>query len=405
MMLKHEDFSRKNQLLISHLAGLILFFLPLSKAIPNILLLPFSIIVVYSIMQQKKIKCFIEPQIIFIGFAVLILFVLAIVKGSLISDLTIFIRYFTLITLFFLFSFVKKIRLVENYYLIGIIIAMFLSGYNIINYLNQNPYFLFTTGETINEILWEDRPYASFSIVIAVFICLRRLSLNPKKNWSFIILFLLLFGFCSYISARLSIFLSIVTFYYFLFWRTNISKYIKFVIILFSIIILSTSFIINKALIARTPLDSETKIEKIISKAKDREPRYVIWSCSKKILQNELIFWYGFTSYTEYRSNLVECYGNFIVNREEKKEYYIKSRYNSHNQFFDFWLNGGIFPFLFLFASFMHVFFSNKINSNVKFIYFLFFCFFLIENVIYRQMGYYLFGIFAVLYNNIQTQK
>ena len=392
-------YTKENRdFLINITAGLLVFFIPISSALTNIMLIPLTVLVAYDRYKQKSIPFFSTLPTIFFSLSIFSLFIIAIFKGSFILDAGIYIRYFTVLLLFILYDRVSKIETVEKFYLLGLSIVTVIAIVKIINFKTANPDLLFNTGDSIDEILWGSRPYASFMLVLGIFISLRRFSLNSKKSWFFLIpsvIFLLL---CNYISARLSLALGVATAVYFLFFRFKMSNKVKVLSMLVFVVLVMVMVIFNKSLILRTPLDNLSKLDKIVAIAKDREPRYVIWSCSSILLKTNSNALFGISSYERYRQDLVNCYAEIIINREEKQKYYMDSRFGSHNQFLDFWLNGGILPFLLLLASFASAFFSKKINSNAKWIYFLFFSFFLVENVLYRQTGYYLFGIFATLY-------
>ncbi len=396
---------QNTDILINISAGLLVFFIPISIALTNIMLIPLLVLVVYDSYNKKKLKLFSTLPVFFVSFSIISLSIIAIFKGSFILDIGIYARYFTILLLFALYQRTSKIETIENYYLVGLTVAFVISFLRIVIYKIANPNALFDTGYVIDDMLWGDRPYAAFMLVLAIFICLRRVSLKTKGSWFYLTLVGVFLLFCNFISARLSMGLAILTIVYFIFFRFKVNKKIKFSLSVLFFTAVFVMIIFNKSLILRTPLDKETEFEKIIAVAKDREPRYVIWSCSALLLQTDSNALQGISSYEKYRKDLVDCYGEFIVNRAEKRQYYMDSRFSSHNQFLDFWLNGGIVPFLFLIAAFISVFLSKKNSADTKWIYFLFFCFLLVENVFYRQIGYYLFGIFAVLYTSTNFKK
>lgn len=335
----------------------------------------------------------------------MIMVILSLVKGSIWLDVAVYFRYILVVVIYLLFSKLKTIQNVENSYMAGFLIVFSISVYRIIKKKIENPDFLFDVGLGIDEILWADRPFAAFMLVLGIFICLKRVVSESKIRWLYIVLSALFLIFCSYISARLSLFLGVVTVFYFLFFKFKVRKKIKVSLFGILLVIIALLIIYNKSLISRTPLDKKIELKKIVAVAKDREPRTVIWSCAIILLETDYNAWFGITSYEKYREDLVNCYGRSIVNREEKRNYYMESRFSSHNQFLDFWLNGGVLPFLLLVAMFVSVFISKKSTSDTKWIFFLFFCFFLVENVLYRQLGFYLFGIFAALYTLNSTEK
>jgi hypothetical protein len=65
---------------------------------------------------------------------------------------------------------------------------------------------------------------------------------------------------------------------------------------------------------------------------------------------------------------------------------------------------GGIFSATFLILSFLIPLFLKNISFEMKIILIMFFAFFLVENVIHRQLGRYLFAIFAALYSKPRNE-
>ncbi len=397
--------STNRKQIINHLAGLLLFFVPLSKAYPNILLIPLLLLVGYDIYREKKLNISFSKPYLLLSLSIFFFVLIAVIKGSLFLDIDIYLKYFTVLVLMIAYQQVSKIKTVENYYLSGLFIAIVISILKIIEYKKVNPDFLFTTGQGINDVLWEDRPYAAFMLVLGVFVCLRRISLENKKSWFFVLIAGIFLVFCNYISARLSLFLATVTIIHFMLFRFKIGFKTKAISIIILFLGVTTMAVLNKSLLMRTPLDNSSEFEKMIKVAKDREPRSVIWNCASILLKTDTNALWGVSNHQQSRQDLVDCYGEQIINREEKRHYYMSIRFNTHNQFFDLWLNGGIIPFLFLVASFIFALFSKQTSPNMRWVFFLFFCFFMVENVLYRQMGFLLFGVFISVYNTRLSLK
>tara|TARA_R100001530_G_scaffold136371_1_gene116797 strand:+ start:3669 stop:4889 length:1221 start_codon:yes stop_codon:yes gene_type:complete len=403
-MIKVELLKSKRNLILSILLGILVFFIPLSSALTNIMLIPAGIFFLVYYSPKEWFSNFPKPIKIFF-FSIGLMWILSIFKGSFLLDINIYSRYLVVILVCLLSSKIQKEIVIENFYLSSLILVTCISTFKIVEKKMENPDLLFDNGLFIDQVLWESRPLAAFMLVLGIFICLRRISIKSKPNLLFIFLAVCLLFFCNYISARLSLMLAIILIFYFTFFKFQISKKTKLILLTSLFIGLPIMLLFNKSLIERTPFNREFEFEKIYDIARDREPRYVIWNCVAILLTNQSNFYFGISSYEQYRQDLVKCYEETIVNREEKKAYYMESRFNSHNQFLDFWLNGGLIPFLLLLLLYITVFFSKKMPSTAKLMYLLFFCFFLFENVLYRQMGCYLFGIFATLYLYRSSEK
>lgn len=83
----------------------------------------------------------------------------------------------------------------------------------------------------------------------------------------------------------------------------------------------------------------------------DHEPRFVIWESVNNIKNNDdfnsLI---GYGNYQLIEDYLIINYEK-IINKKEKRDYFVKEQFNTHSQFFDYLLFGGYIAFT-LFISF-----------------------------------------------------
>lgn len=123
------------------------------------------------------------------------------------------------------------------------------------------------------------------------------------------------------------------------------------------------------------------------------DPRYYIWDCATQMsVENtsDLLFGKG---YYGVENELVECYttkNNFLG--AEQQQWFIDSRFNTHNQFFDIFLSQGLFAILLLCFFFLYLAFLGKNNFFVLSLFLFLFLFFAVENVLTRQIGCMLTG-------------
>ncbi|CAA9199717.1 hypothetical protein FLA105534_02743 [Flavobacterium bizetiae] len=148
----------------------------------------------------------------------------------------------------------------------------------------------------------------------------------------------------------------------------------------------------------------KSNLEESLKVASDYEPRIVIWNCAysmtKKSDYNSLI---GFKGYKEISNNFLECYANTIENIS-KKEYFLTEKFNSHNQFIDLYLIGGLIGLGLFVAFFIKLFIEVRKNFFQTAIIVSFLLFFCVENIFYRQFGCYLVGIFILILSHIKTK-
>ncbi len=160
-------------------------------------------------------------------------------------------------------------------------------------------------------------------------------------------------------------------------------------ILLFGIIIFTNKNISERFFI-------KSNIEESLKVASDYEPRIVIWNCANNMSEkNDFSFITGFKGYEIVTNNFLECYSATIEN-ESKKEYFLSEKFNSHNQFIDFYLCGGLLGLALFTSFFIKLFYEVKSSFFSVAIVISFLLFFFVENIFYRQFGCYLFGIFIL---------
>lgn len=196
---------------------------------------------------------------------------------------------------------------------------------------------------------------------------------------AFIFLFLLyVTGLVIFNSRNIMLGLFIIAIVNLWLFRKNIPKIIKlgFAVLVAALLFLSQRYIDD--------------IKFIFSHSITGSTRYIISSCTFKTIYES-----GFIGmdYSLIQQKLNECYATY--NNPEFKT----SDLNTHNQYFDYFLKGGIL----LFVSFIAVFFI-KIKHCLKqkdYLYFsitlLFVISFLTENVLIRQYGIYIYSFCDVL--------
>ncbi len=125
------------------------------------------------------------------------------------------------------------------------------------------------------------------------------------------------------------------------------------------------------------------------------ELRAVVWKCAQNIINQEefLITGMGFDTTKE---KLVSCYETQISN-PEKMERFVSERYNTHNQFLDFYLSAGFIALL-LFLAFIIVSFISirkQFFPTAMLAMLLMYC--MVENLFQRQIGAYYVGFILIV--------
>lgn len=369
----------------SNIVLLVLVSLSFSRAIPNIIL-GVALLFYMVLLFQKEI--ILPKKHYFYPFGLLFLYLLvkAIFNSSIADEINIFSRFLVVIVLPILFIPVSKSKIIWGF-IVSVFIAVLIALINTSVYYWKNKTLPFSNGEDVNKILNLERPYMGFMCLIAIILCLFMAKEYPRfKKWLVALsLFFVIFIF--FIAARLSLITLIGIAIIYLFFYSGLSTLKK-------VIITSVCFIaLFTVLLSYKNLSNRFFVAESFQTMKDYEPRVVIWNCASDIVHSSdfnLIF--GGDSFNWIQENLVQCYAESITN-ESKKEWFLATKYNSHNQFIDFLLIGGLVGFgLFVFFLFF------MLKSAVRNFYFFsigvsLVLFFLMENVLYRQLGCYLTAI------------
>lgn len=331
------------------------------------------------------------------GATILFLAIISFFKGSFLDDAERYSKYFLMLLLFVLYTQVENKKYSEYALLVGTFIAMAISSVKVGTYMWDNPGYLLDVGKKVNELLLLERPYFGVLLFLSIFICLKNAEKSLRK-YDYYILGLVFTAFSIFISARLAIGLGCLLFFIYLFKSRDIRRRGKIALTLILAFLFALSMGLSDNLMSRMHMNKE--FEESLRQVKLGEPRFIIWPCASEIVQNDMNLLIGLDSYGEMENKLVDCYSEATKRDKVWQAYYIDRKFNTHNQFIDFLMIGGILPFVMLILMFVQPWLSKKIDFDLKVFFFLFFAFFVVENVLHRQLGCYLFGIFVTLYYN-----
>lgn len=370
-----------------------LFF---SKAIPNIIL---AVLSVWTIIDFRKDQILKTKFNFSSGIILLILLVFLTIKsiffGTISYDFKIYKGLFLLFWLAVVFKKAKDFNTVKLVILWGINVAILCSLFLITLFFIKHHILPFSNTAEVNELLLLERPYIGFIAVLGLLLAAERAIMVVKYKYLWIINALFLFLFIVVISARISIItLFLLTVVYLIFYAriSWVKKGVSLVsfVILFGILVLTNKNISERFFV-------KSNLEESLKVASDYEPRIVIWNCAylmtKKSDFNSII---GFDGYKTISNNFLDCYASTIEN-PSKKEYFLTEKFNSHNQFIDFYLIGGLIGVLLFLTFFIKLFIEVRANFFQMAIVISFLLFFCVENIFYRQFGCYLVGIFILI--------
>jgi O-antigen ligase len=369
-----------------------LFF---SKAIPNIFL---GVLFIWKMIDFKSIK---KTKSVFFFSSAFILFVLlffltfkAIISGTLNDNFKMYKGLALCFLIAAIFQNIEDVKKFKTVILFGINAAVSASLFLIGLYFFQHHTLPFSNTAQVNELLILERPYIGFISVLGFFLACEKVVNKESFKRLWILNAIVLFLFILLISARISIITMFLIAVIYLLFYSKIGGYKKAAslisfIILFGIIVLTNKNISERFFI-------KNNIEESLRVASDYEPRIVIWKCASGMTnQHNFNPLFGFEGYKTIEENFLDCYAETIEN-QSKKEYFLEEQFNSHNQFIDLFLIGGVIAFGLFCAFFIKLFIEVRkqfFQTAIMVSFLLFFC---VENIFYRQFGCYLFGIFVL---------
>ncbi|GGB77497.1 hypothetical protein GCM10007424_16950 [Flavobacterium suaedae] len=376
-----------------YIFALLLLGLPFSKALPNILLpiLGLFFIITYKEVNFKKL---LKTPIVILYAFLFFIFIKATINQTIIAESSYFKKYIILLFIPLLSLKVKNFKLIKIASVAIVNITILTSiVFIVMHYLSYGE-LPFNSGSIVNELLIMERPYAGFFAVLGTVLSLNLIKYYPPYRTALLLSATLAVGFIVIIAARLSL-LSLIGILgiYILFYSTlGIGK--KVLIVIGSLVFLVFLFIFNSNISERFFI--KENLEKSIEVASDYEPRLIIWPCAAGMVNQSSFSWAtGFQTNKEIENNLLDCYGTVISNNPSKKEYYLSEKFNTHNQYLDILLSQGIIGLL-LFVSFLLLLLKHiKHNFFYVSIIIAFAMFLMVENVFHRQVGCYIFSIFA----------
>ncbi|MFN8273786.1 MAG: O-antigen ligase family protein [Flavobacteriaceae bacterium] len=366
------------------LGGSLIAMMAFSTAIPNLI---FGLMIFVYIFKTKcKQFSAVHNKALFFLILLLTFFtVKSVYNHYFISDFKYLSRYFIIISTCILFYGINQTTLVVSY-LIFAILATLRATINAIKYVCVFHEIPFGNGIIVNKILVIERPYIGFISVIALS-CLFYLWYNKPQFKKVYLLFAgYFFLFCFIIAARLSlmsILLSIIIYILFFIKKPIISRVF---LILTILLVSSGSLFLYKNL--------STRVFTKIGSQGFYDPRITVWSCVGKIVHSdEFNLAIGDKNYGESYSQLQKCYQSEDMDDQSRKDWFLEKNFNTHNQFFDILLAGGVIGLALFFFSITYLLKDARIGFFETTLVCSLILFLVFENVFHRQLGCYLTGI------------
>lgn len=383
---------KNSYMVLSYTYFSLLFFLPTSTFLTNIALILFAILAVIFGKKVYPIK-----HLFLSSLWILLAYVGFLGILNLEIEHKEYLKLLPILIIPFAMAYLKKETLVKGllFLLIAIVIRQIIAIGGIINY------YAFTEGKTvalrsyagINEILHFERPYLGFFSALNIIIAYKLF--RAKKMWLFIITSIFSLAIIVLVSARLGLIIAIMMVLAIVIAEMKLKfKYLAVVFVILS----SLTFLFFQS---NNPLKNRFQQLKY-------DTRLVVWEGVHEIFDDIKQPVLGLKNQNAVSEKLLDYYENEVVfDYKPDKLRFVSRNYNTHNQFLNEILRGGILGVLILLLPFCVLIYQNiKAGDFFNIILLLSVLLFLmVENLLARQIGVYTVAIILSLSRKSSYEK
>ncbi len=374
------------------------------RVLPNILMTILVIAFPFVVTKRDLKKIVLKPTLLFLLFFIFLL-TNSYFQGSIDKDFNIISKMLIPIGLVFLYLPVNNFKKLNKAIIFSSFFAIVFTFIQFLLLVNQDSDVSIQFFQDTVDALLIDRIYVGLLCVLSTLISYQSLTkkYHPDNKY--------------YLASI------IVNLFYLLLIMSKIALIILFIIVIvrqfygkpnrirrsiaIGVIVLISGFGILKF---QTIYQSTVNLKNDISQIEYNEStiplgyRSQIWDCALKISKesSNLLSGIGFRETT---NRLVLCYSNDIK-EEDVKQNFISKRFNTHNQFMDFYISAGLISLLLFLGIFGTLFFQNRKQFFPLALLITIFLFGMVESFFHRQIGAYYFGfILAILFINNTHQN
>ncbi len=273
--------------------------------------------------------------------------------------------------------------------------AILFSTIKLVMVVNQTENFQFLDSAMIIEAVLIDRIYLGLLCVLSILASYQSIqgTYHPDNRY-YVANIILNVLFVLLIVSRISIIVLIIIFLLSFFYKKKRLPQLFFVTGGFLLVIVLI-FILNNDLRKQIFYSNAQQNKGLIENTLAAEPRAVIWDCAHKVSKMEGTFLKG-QGFTHTNTEMLLCY-EATLKDERKKTWFLSQKYNTHNQFIDFYLASGIVGILLFLGSIIILFIRNRKEYLPSALLVTLICFALVENLFHRQIGAYYVGVIFIV--------
>lgn len=365
------------------------------RAIPNIMLAVLAVSFPFVIKKSDFQRLNTAPVILFLTL-VIFLILNALLANHLDQNFSIVKKVFLSLVMVILYLPIQDFKKLDKAIIISVLVVIAISLYNIIALIINTGAFEFGNTRNPLDTLILERLYIGLLSMVSILVSFRNLKKPPhltnRYYWANIIINVL---FIFLIVSRIAIITLVILVGLRLLygkiklWKIGLTT-------LGVVVVFALAYNFNENIEKRFLFTTANNADQpLIDKIMLWEPRTKIWECAYIIAQDESSFLKGLGFETT-REKLVDCY-DWNIGNEGRREWFLFQKYNTHNQFFDFYLSTGIFSALLFLAVFVALFIKCRSDYFSTALLVSIFLFGFVENFFHRQIGSYYFGIILIL--------
>lgn len=365
------------------------------RALPNILLAILVLAFPFIVKKEdfKKLKSL--PIAIFLMlFAYLCID--SLISGRLPEDYNIIKKVLIAVGLAILYIPVADVKKINSAIIFSALAAILFSVYNFVLITDATGSFALGDSPQVIESLLIDRLYlgllSTFSILIS-FQAIKK-KYHPNNNYYLANIFVNAI-FIILIASKIAVISLFVLLLVKQFYGQR--KIWKAAIAIGAIAALIGLFFIikNEKIIHLKQAENQQNPPAFIENSMTYELRAVVWNCAQNIINDEGFSLTGI-GFDATKDKLVSCYETQISN-PKKKEKFVLERYNTHNQFLDFYISAGFIALLLFltFIVFSFILSRKQFFPTAMLAMLVMYCF--VENLFHRQIGAYYVGFILIV--------
>jgi O-antigen ligase len=365
------------------------------RAFPNILL--GILVVAFPIIVAKDDfkKLLVKPIFLFLLFFTFLL-VSAFVFGRFEDDFVVIKKMLIPLGLVILYIPVQDFKKLNKAIIFSSIAAIIFSLAQFIILVNKTGIFNLAFFQESIDILLIDRLYLGLLCVLSILVSYQSLKNDYHPNNRFYLANILLSGlYIVLIMSKVAILIVIVV----ALLRQFYGKYKKIrLLISFSVVLIigGITYSMNKSFFEKLiPSENNNTEVNYVENTMPWGYRTFIWECSNSIIKKIENRFFGI-GFKETNQRLLDCYETDILDKNTN-QIFLSKKFNSHNQYLDFYISTGIIGLLLFIGLLGALFFHYRKHFFAIALIFTIVLFGMAENFFHRQIGAYYFGFILVI--------